>query len=182
MAIRHNSQLQSGYLFSAQYYLTNNYSVYSIKLCNLHKWQRCARAALKTEGGKKTKESAFFFFARRTCSGRSAAEVEKGQGGDGPVEMSLGLRDFIGGGIRSGGADARGNPGWKDTMFSLPKEKKCFYKVMWVYKEKAAACWQRNMDYSLDACQSPEKCPPSLLLFPLSLPSPQEAITQNTVD
>lgn len=76
-----------------------------------------------------------------------------------------------GGGKQSGGADARGNPGWKDMMFSLPKKKKCFYKVMWVYKEKVTACWQSNMDYSLEACQSPKMCSPSLPPS-LSLPSP----------
>lgn len=119
-------------------------------------------------------------------SGSSAAEVEKGQGDDGPVGNVVRFWDISslwqgGGGKRSGGADAHGNPGWKDLMFSLPKEKKCFYKVMWVYKEKAA-CWQRNIDYSLDACQSPEMCPPSLPLSSHTPPSPQEAITQNTVD
>lgn len=45
-------------------------------------------------------------------------------------------------------------------MFSLLKKKNCFYKVTWVYKEKVTACWQSNMDYSLDACQSPKMCPP----------------------
>lgn len=47
MAIRHNSQPQSGYLFSAQHYLTNNYSVYSIKPWNSHKWPQHPSVALK---------------------------------------------------------------------------------------------------------------------------------------
>lgn len=47
MAIRHNSQPQSGYLFSARHYLTNNYSGYSIKLWNSHKWPQTPTVALK---------------------------------------------------------------------------------------------------------------------------------------
>lgn len=48
---------------------------------------------------------------------------------------------------------------------------------MWVYEEKVTACWQSNMDYSLEACQSPKMCTPSLLSpsppsFPPPLPSP----------
>lgn len=46
-------------------------------------------------------------------------------------------------------------------MFSLPEKKNCFYKVTWVYKERVAACWQSNMDYSLEARQSPKKMCPS---------------------
>lgn len=48
-------------------------------------------------------------------------------------------------------------------MFSLPKKKKCFYKVMWVYKEKVTACWQSNMDYtgSLPESKNVHSLPPS---------------------
>lgn len=82
------------------------------------------------------------------------------------VEISLSLNYFIPFAARqeenrlvAGGADAHSNLGWKDMVFSLLKKKNCFYKVTWVYKEKVTACWQSNMDYSLEASQSPNMCP-----------------------
>lgn len=152
MAIRHNSPPQSGYLFSAQHYLTNNYSVYSIKPWNPNKWPQHVR--LKHY-------STFYNLSlmnkkphTRTLT-HSHALMQR-QWGDMVIRS---LKKYI---IKSepihlflffffsfskqrqrkvaGGADVHSKPRWEDTVFSLLKEKKGFYKVTWVYEEKVAAC------------------------------------------
>lgn len=141
MAIRHNSRPQSGYLFSAQHYLTNNYSVYSIKLWNSHKWPQHPSVELKYYS-----TSWVSWIKRRTQTHGALMQRERG---DKVMESRNIIKSELFHPLYSeaeenrlvaGGADAHSNPGWKGMVFSLLKNKNCFYKVMWVYKEKATAC------------------------------------------
>lgn len=87
MAIRHNSRPQSGYLFSAQHYFTNNYSVYSIKPCNLHKWPQ--HLGLKHYS---TFTNLFSWIKRHTrCFDAEGAQRTRWQ----KAEISLSLNYFI---------------------------------------------------------------------------------------
>lgn len=112
MAIRHNPQLQSGYLFSAQYYLTNNYSVYSIKLRNLHNWQQTRQPADEWETQKNNQNKKWVDILQLLPLNREKKKRQKHtqgcvccRGGAGTRwrwagEISLGLRRR-GGGRRS---------------------------------------------------------------------------------
>lgn len=92
MAIRHNSRPQSGYLFSAQHYLTNNYSVYSIKPWNSHKWPQHPSVGLKYY-------STFLQLGLMNKKGDTHAGCFDAEGAKGTrwwkVEISLSLNYFI---------------------------------------------------------------------------------------
>lgn len=173
MAIRHNSRPQSGYLFSAQHYLTNNYSVYSIKLWNSHKWPQHPSVGLKHYSTLYNSVSWIQRTQRRAHTHTPGALMQR-ERKDKVMESRNIIKSELfhpfyskaeENRLVAGGADAHSNPGWKDTVFSLLKKKNCFYKVTWVYKEKVTACWQSNMDYSLEACQSPKMLPPKRQLL-----------------
>lgn len=88
MAIRHNSRPQSGYLFSAQHYLTNNYSVYSIKLWNSHKWPQHPSVGLKCYSTFYNLNKKLRTHAALWCGGSEGTRWWK-------VEISLSLNYFI---------------------------------------------------------------------------------------
>lgn len=134
MAIRHNSQPQSGYLFSAQHYLTNNYSGYSIKPWNPHKRPQTPTVALKhysvfynlVSWIKRHTYAGGFEAEGASCGGRR--EGGRGGGGGGHTHKVTASRNIIKSELfhpaesrataAVGGADAHSNLGWKDMMFS----------------------------------------------------------------
>lgn len=127
MAIRHNSQPQSGYLFSAQHYLTNNYSVYSIKLWNAHKWPQHPSVGLKHYS---TFYNLVSWIKRRThtrgvlwCSGSEGTRWSK-------VEISLSLNYFIPFTARQRKTDL------------LPVEQ--MHTVIWGERTWCFPCWRRK--------------------------------------